>query len=482
MTNDVVRFEPNKLTGYSESDIINEIRRVVEEFKGEIPNSTQFETIARVSLNSIFRQFGSYAKALEKAGFAYTRKYSVSRRKYSPEQVLDNLREVLARADGYQFDLKFYTENGGLFKSRSSVRNILGLSWEEALEKLGAKKRERVIHVSVHSQRLNLLAKLTTDDLLKELDLAWQEIGRCPTRSEFNHFSTKHTASLYKYRFGSWSKAIEVLCKLKGMPIPQIPGMALTRIVQPDEQQQSTHSSRTPVTKDDLINELQSVQNKHPDAQLTYALYKSNGGNYHIDSFRARFGSWAKAVEAAGSVPGGYGSTTRYSNEELFDEMQRLWEHIGRQPTFDEMRDGGKISPTTYCNRFGGWSKAIHSFCDDRNNDSTDDEVLSESPELLSSEDDKSKTEAKELLDNVSSVEPAPLIIVRKTGRAVPPRLRFRVFQRDNFTCRACGRSPATHSISLEADHITAYSNGGETIFENLQTLCMDCNRGKSNL
>jgi len=30
-------------------------------------------------------------------------------------------------------------------------------------------------------------------------------------------------------------------------------------------------------------------------------------------------------------------------------------------------------------------------------------------------------------------------------------------------------------------DHITAWSNGGETILENLQTLCSDCNLGKSN-
>lgn len=462
MTNDVMSFEPNRLTGYSESDLINEIRRVVGEFQGEIPNSTQFESVARVSLSLIKSRFGSYAKALEKAGFAYTRRSSISRCKYTPEQVLDNLRKVLSCAGGYQFSLEFYRENGGLFKSRGSIRNILGLSWEDALAKVGAKKRPHVVHVSVHSQRLNFLAKLTTDELLKELDLAWQQIGHCPTRSEFNRFSTQHTASRYEYRFGSWHKAIEALCKTKGMPIPQT-----LRAWQ--------------AKREDLISELQSVQRKHPDVQLTYELYKSNGGSYHIDTFRSRFGGWAKAVEAAGSVPGGYG-TTRYTDDELFDDIQRLWEHIGRQPTCNEMRKNGKVHPETYSKRFGSWIKAVHAFCEDRNSDSANNEVPSALPELPSSDDGISQLETKEFSDNVSSVEPATLIIVRKTGRAVPKRLRFCVFVRDNFTCKACGRSPEKHGVSLEADHITPYTNGGETVLENLQALCEDCNRGKSNL
>lgn len=463
MTNKVLRFEPNRLTGYAESDLINEICRVVELFQGEVPNSTQFKSVARVSLNSIQRRFGGYAKALEKAGFTYTERCSVSRQKYTSEQVLANLREVLAHNDGYQFDLKFYKANGGLFKSYGSIRNILGLSWEEALAKVGAKKRAQVVNISVHSQRLSFLAKLTTDDLLNELDLAWQEIGRCPTRSEFNGFSKQHTASIYKYRFGSWSKAIEALCESKGIPIPPILGALQAKKV-------------------DLISELQTVQFKYPDVQLTYHFYKSNGGSYDRTTFNSHFGSWAKAVEAVGGVPGGYGSTIKYSNDEFFDEIQRLWEHLGRQPTFKDMKAEGKISPTTYHNRFGSWLKAVHAFCDDRNSDFPDAEDSPTLSVLPSSDADISKLENKEFSGNVSSAEPAPLIVYRMTGRNVPSRLRFRVFVRDNFTCRVCGRSPVTHGISLEADHITAYTKGGETIFENLQTLCMDCNRGKGNL
>jgi 5-methylcytosine-specific restriction endonuclease McrA len=35
--------------------------------------------------------------------------------------------------------------------------------------------------------------------------------------------------------------------------------------------------------------------------------------------------------------------------------------------------------------------------------------------------------------------------------------------------------------VKLEVDHIKPISKGGKTVLNNLQTLCMDCNRGKSN-
>jgi len=36
--------------------------------------------------------------------------------------------------------------------------------------------------------------------------------------------------------------------------------------------------------------------------------------------------------------------------------------------------------------------------------------------------------------------------------------------------------------VELHVDHIFPWSKGGETVFENLQTLCSKCNGGKSNL
>jgi 5-methylcytosine-specific restriction endonuclease McrA len=40
----------------------------------------------------------------------------------------------------------------------------------------------------------------------------------------------------------------------------------------------------------------------------------------------------------------------------------------------------------------------------------------------------------------------------------------------------------AQQDVRLDIDHILAWDSGGETVMENLQTLCNRCNGGKSNL
>ena len=58
--------------------------------------------------------------------------------------------------------------------------------------------------------------------------------------------------------------------------------------------------------------------------------------------------------------------------------------------------------------------------------------------------------------------------------------MRWKVLERDNFTCRYCGqKAPDAH---LEVDHIIPVSEGGTDDEDNLTTACFACNRGKSAL
>lgn len=59
----------------------------------------------------------------------------------------------------------------------------------------------------------------------------------------------------------------------------------------------------------------------------------------------------------------------------------------------------------------------------------------------------------------------------------IPKTLRLRVFARDNYTCRYCGKE-IKHP---HADHVYPESKGGITSFENLVTACPACNRKKHN-
>jgi hypothetical protein len=54
---------------------------------------------------------------------------------------------------------------------------------------------------------------------------------------------------------------------------------------------------------------------------------------------------------------------------------------------------------------------------------------------------------------------------------------RFKVFQRDGFTCQYCGGK--VPSVILEVDHIIPKAKGGADDIDNLITSCFECNRGK---
>ena len=69
-----------------------------------------------------------------------------------------------------------------------------------------------------------------------------------------------------------------------------------------------------------------------------------------------------------------------------------------------------------------------------------------------------------------------------RSKRSIPDKLRYQVLKRDNFKCCACGASPAKDpSVELHIDHILPWAKGGETVLENLQTLCSKCNLGKGD-
>ena len=60
------------------------------------------------------------------------------------------------------------------------------------------------------------------------------------------------------------------------------------------------------------------------------------------------------------------------------------------------------------------------------------------------------------------------------------PGLRYDILCRDDFRCQICGRSQKD-GVKLHVDHIIPVSKGGLTTWDNLRTLCQECNLGKSN-
>ena len=207
-----------------------------------------------------------------------------------------------------------------------------------------------------------------------------------------------------------------------------------------------------PVTDESLIADLRRVSDLSGKAAVTQALYDLHG-YFAYSTIIRRFGTWNVALRNAGIE---LSNRLNLPDEELFQNILMLWQHFGRQPRKRNLAIfPSMITESVYLRRFGSWSASIDAFIEFTNGNNP---------------------HGKPRLETVS-------IATRRAGRDPSLRLRFRVLQRDNFSCQACGASPAiTYGVALHIDHIVPWSKGGETDMENLRTLCETCNRGKGNL
>jgi len=204
--------------------------------------------------------------------------------------------------------------------------------------------------------------------------------------------------------------------------------------------------------KNHVIADLKRVSQAIGRDSLSMKEYDDQG-EYSSSAVLRRFGSWNMALKEAGLNC----RNEFHTDEEMFRNLENVWIRKGRQPRRREMNDKAvsSISSGTYLRKFGRWSNALRRFV----------EYINAVDEASLSTDSMLNTKR------------------HKTARDINLRLRFKVLRRDNFKCCSCGASPAKDpSVELHVDHIFPWSKGGETVLENLQTLCSKCNGGKSNL
>lgn len=273
------------------------------------------------------------------------------------------------------------------------------------------------------------------------------------TRRAFDKVAHVSGATVQRH-FGSWKAALEAA----GLSGRYSGGQVTARM-----KLQTTKY----LTNAALLDEMKRVAKVAGSAQLTQDIFRNHSA-IHPTTICRRFGSWRRALRDAGLASSPLAK--RYSDDERFDNLLKLWTHYGRAPVGRE----AELSPSTvgkkaYLVRWGTWRRALRAFVD-RANDPVErprDALNNSSAHpTVGSDSLRPKTNRRASLD----------------PRAIPWSVRYRVLVRDKFRCVICGSSPAAQlGCVLHIDHLMPVSAGGTAWIENLRTLCDRCNLGKGS-
>lgn len=204
------------------------------------------------------------------------------------------------------------------------------------------------------------------------------------------------------------------------------------------------------ITDKEILDDLKRVVQENNLVSLTMKEYDELG-TYDSSTVSRHFRTWNQALQKAGIKI----NNQFWTEEELFDNIEKVWIAKCAQPSRRDVdnKNISTISSGAYIRKFGKWSNALKAFVEYENGYD-----IANNPTILYEES-------------------------HKTPRDVNYRLKFLVMKRDNFKCCICGASPSKNpNIELHIDHKIPWSKGGETEINNLQTLCSECNLGKSNL
>ena len=285
---------------------------------------------------------------------------------------------------------------------------------------------------------------VSEDELLNDLRRVASQIGdEYLSISKYKKLGGKHTDATFAKYFGSWLNALEKA------------GLRTSR----------NEKEMKRISDEALINDVKRVAEKLGVETITSSQYAGMG----IVSFWTitnRLGAWEEILSKAGLKSTGY--KTNISDIDLLNEIERIWITLGKQPTTDDMKKGvSKYNLCTFTRRFGGWRKALEEFVKYINGEVVYKEI-----------DKKDSPQENSIKPSTNNVK----LKNRKTPREPSNRLKVQVLMRDGNRCRLCGVECNDGLHNIHFDHIIPWSKGGETVLENLQVLCSDCNLAKGNI
>jgi hypothetical protein len=383
----------------------------------------------------------------------------------SDEAVLAEIRRVAARVPDCRLTKdKFDSLSTGI--KSEAVRKRFG-SWGEAARRAGL---------------AHTLPDYSDAAIIGDLKRVSEAYPNEPFTIEFYSTQGRYSPSCIKRRLGGRREALgraEIGNRFLGPPTTERmkaqPGRAMSN--------------------EEIIARIRAVSASLDKASLCGSDITENSEITQDQLFR-RFGGVSAALKQAGISQARRGR--RYTVDEVFENLLKVWTHYGRPPTVSEMdRNPSAVGSSAYIHRYGGWRKALKAFMDRANSEIDGAPPLDpeENPSKLAKS--TGPTEGP-MADSTDRRKPRPASQARALPRVTgltptsvkPPEnrrepsigLRFKVLRRDRFKCVLCGDHPARNAeCVLHVDHLIPWSKGGRTQEDNLRTLCATCNIGRGN-
>lgn len=170
---------------------------------------------------------------------------------------------------------------------------------------------------------------VAVDKLINEISVLTAWLDRPPKSSEMDEYGA-YSSTTYRNRFGSWNNAISTCLRV-------------------ERPQHGKYS------KEDLLEELVELSEKLGSRPRAKDIREKS--KYSVTTYQDKFGSLSEATEKAG-LPA-HSKQDSLSSEELLEELRRLYSKLSRPPTYRDIQEHGKYSPTPYRTRWNQWEDAL---------------------------------------------------------------------------------------------------------------------------
>ena len=266
-------YTPPKNAPITNQTLVDDLLSVCESL-GVIKLSQKvYEENGKFSVATYKKRFGTWNNALELAGLEITKQL----KKIPLDDLVNDLKHISNKLNGKNLTQDIYRQYGRYDVKTYKIR--FG-TWNNALKKAGLE--------------VSAVGKYSIEELFENILTVWNYKGAQPRQGDIdNKKISRISVSSYKYRFGSWSKALNAFIERMNNDNAEVPKEESTRIMTKETKgkKQIKVGDRYKVLKRDNFTCVKCGASpaKNPgevELQVDHKTPESLGGSTHIDNFQ----------------------------------------------------------------------------------------------------------------------------------------------------------------------------------------------------